>query len=742
MTEDGEVCLKQTPRQKERLLKTIDPENLQDELDALQKEFEKLEDAVDSFLSNRDELIKRTEDELKDLFDAKRADLQNADAAGDFGKLLEKLDQALEELISEKKSGAEKQETSAEAADAAKPDKSVVPEEQETSEDSEAPEKPADPSTVEAEEATEEPEAEEPEAEEPEEPEEPEKSEDTEEPDPETYYRELADKAEQLVKMTDWPYVTMELENIESRWNEGPDAEGVEIQAYRDRINNSKESFEVKKQAHFEKQKQIRQENLEKKKKLLAELNEIIEQKNWTATREVGRIRNKWGQIKPIPKGSEEELQKKYDRLISEFEDHKVDRLVKKKQKEEENLVGKLVILDKMDALVQKLPSDASGWKEVQKEMDKLHKQWHKVGRVPPEKKRETWERYHKIQDQFHQLRYSNDEKYKKQIDKFYSQKKQLIKEAEDLINDENLARAARKVNKLHRRWKKVGNLPQKEENNLWDEFKAATDAFNEKKSNNIDQLRDQEEENLEKKLNLIKQAEELKDSEEWDKTHDQYQNLMKQWKAIGPVPRKRSGKVWKQFKGAMDVFYERRRNYFKEVKEDRKENLEEKKNILFKLEELTKHSDPIQAVKEAKPLQEQFKKAGYVPFKKKNKMWKEYRKVCDVIYDRFRAAKSAASVVGEENVSEYSPDDIAEIQKKQKQASKLSKQIDKLGEEVLQMKESLSYFKPSGKGSTLLDEVHQKLENAEKQMDEKEEELAELEKEIDRLKREAGSND
>src|SRR5690625_586004 len=103
---------------------------------------------------------------------------------------------------------------------------------------------------------------------------------------------------------------------------------------------------------------------------------------------------------------------------------------------------------------------------------------------------------------------------------------KRLIREAEALVDNEDLAEAARDVNKLHRQWKKVGNLPQKDENELWDQFKQATDAFNEKKSKNIDTLKEQEEQNLKEKQQLIRTAEEMNDSEEWEETHKRYQEL------------------------------------------------------------------------------------------------------------------------------------------------------------------------------------------------------------------------
>src|SRR5699024_10231990 len=149
-------------------------------------------------------------------------------------------------------------------------------------------------------------------------------------------------------------------------------------------------------------------------------------------------------------------------------------------------------------------------------------------------------------------------------------------------------------------------------------------------------------------------------------------------------VSRKKSNKIWKQFKGAMDVFYDRRREHFKEVKEKRKDNLKEKKEILEKLRELGQHEDPIEAVNIAKGLQEEFKNAGYVPIKQKNKMWKQYRVVCDVIYNRFRAAKSGDKVDQELAKAELDKGDRSKIQSLRKEFKKIEKEVRGLEKEVL----------------------------------------------------------
>ena len=741
---DGELILKKTSLFEQRKLAEVDADSAEEEVEKLEKEFKKLKNKTDQFFKDLMEADALNREELKKSFEELKKTVLSADAIGDFEALISSSEERFEKFL-------ESEEEKSEEPPVDSKETKFEESEEETEKDHPEEKADADADTDVKEESakpvkpTEEP----PEAETDNETEKAKKSEDSdaeakpEEKEPEddlseteTYYKDLADKAEQLVEVSDWAYVAMEFDNIDNSWSEGPDPEDIEIAGYRAKIDTLREEFEEKKQAHYEEQKRKRQENLEKKQGILASLKKIVDEEQWTATREVGKLKGQWDRVKAVPAEEAEDLEKKFSSLLSTFDDHKVDRLVKKKQKEQDNLTGKLVILEKMEQFVEKL-DDSSDWKEMEEAFERLAKQFRKIGRVPVEKNQEVWNTYHQLQDTFHSMRFKHDKNYRETIEKHLGRKKKLIDEAEALIDADDLADAARKVNKLHRRWKKAGNLPQKDENDLWDRFKAATDAFNEKKSENIDVLRDQEQENLDEKHKLIEQAEKLKDSEDWEQTHRELQSLMDKWKNVGPVPKRSSGKIWKKFKGAMDHFYDRRRDHFKEVKEERKDNLKEKEEVLSKLRELKDHEDPIEAVNIAKPLQDEFKKAGYVPIKHKNRMWKEYREICDVIYDRFRAAKAAVDVVGQDNIENFSKDDIADIRKMNSKASSLRKQISKMEQELIQQKESLSYFKPSGKSNPLLDDVKKRIEKAEDEINSKTEELAELEKQIDLIKKE-----
>jgi hypothetical protein len=623
------------------------------------------------------------------------------------------------------------EETEAEADEEAE---SIDNEESEAPEESETESEPA----VEAEEAVnkEEAEAEEPddEAEEETEAESDEKS--------DAFYSDILDRAKELVVQTDWAFVTTELSNLAheiSKEAESVSKKGKELIAEFEEV---RENFEEKKRKHYEELNKKKEENLARSKELLKSLTEIIKEEKWSATKEVGKIKGQWESIKLLPKGEAEALEKRFKELMDEFEDHKVDRLVKKLQKEEENLELKFLLLDKMDALVKRLEEEKPDFSELEDEFNKLISQWRKVGRVPSEKNQTLWDRFNKVQDTFNEIRFKFDEKYRKRIEKALSKKKNLIKEAEALVDQDNIAQAARKVNKLHKAWKKAGNLPQKEENEMWDLFKHATDKFNEVKADNIDLLREQEEKNFEKKQGLIEKARETKGTDNFDSGHQIMQNLMNDWKKIGPVPRKKSSKIWKEFKGEMDEFYDRRREAFKGERKEQKENLEKKEEILDQLEELGKHDDPVIAVEEAKKLQEQFKDIGYVPIKMKNKIWKKYREACDVIYERYRASGSDLGLEKKLANQGIEPDARKDIIKYQKERSKLSKEVSKLESEMIQYEEAKTYFKPTNRGNALKDELQGKIDKADQAISKKQDRLAELKKDIDQLKRSADQGD
>ncbi len=671
LNQEEELFLKKGAHHEQRKIGKVNPDDLEEKLAGYRKAYEELKEKVREL----EEIKEPAENQIRQL----EKEINTAKAVGNFDKLLS----TLKDLKKSTDSGEEEQED--------EKDESGAEQENEMAEEVEE--------------------------------------------DPEKYYRDIVKKATELSKQSDWPYVAMELDNLSHQWSDGPDLESDNVKKLFQKFNRAVETFEKRKEEHYEKLNNQKRENLEKKQNLLEKLEKIVSEKKWSATGQINNIKGQWNSTGILPSDKGDDLDKKFNELIKVFNDHKVDRLVQQRQKEEDNLMLKLVVLEKMEKIAGSIDEDTSSWKKVDEDFDDLTKQWKKIGRVPKEKANEVWERYKNAQDEYYDRKYKFDKKHQNKVDKFYGKKEQICKEAEALLEEEDLASAARDINKLHRRWKKIGNLPQRAEDELWSRFKAATDAFNKRKSENSDKIQQQEEEHYQQKLDLIEKAEEVKTTDNWDKGHQAMQNLMQRWKEIGPVPRKKSNKIWKKFKGAMDEFYDRRREHFKKVKKQRKGNLKEKQEILEKLQELGQHEDPIEAVNIAKPLQEKFKEAGYVPIKKKNKIWKQYRKACDVIYDRFRAAKSGDKFDQELAKAELDNDDRKKIQKLRSEFKKVEKSVRSLEEEVLQYKESKTYFKPSGDDNSLINEINEKIEKTQQKLEEKQDKLDSLTEEMEEIR-------
>src|SRR5690554_789064 len=289
------------------------------------------------------------------------------------------------------------------------------------------------------------------------------------------FYAEIVKKAKEFTESNDWSFVSNELANLNLHVEEGPAPDSEESKKLIKEFGDIRAEFEVRKREHYEALNKKREENLVKKKDLLKEFTDIINNERWSATKEVAQISNKWDQIKQLPHNEVEALNERFAALVTEFEDHKVDRLVKKLQKEEENLTLKLVLQDKMDAIIANSESEESNFDALNKELDDLIPQWRKVGRVPVEKNEHVWDRFNNTVDNFNNLRFKYDKQYRKAIEKALEHKKKLVADAEQLIDQEDIAEASRRVNKLHKAWKKTKSLPQKDENELWEKFKAAT---------------------------------------------------------------------------------------------------------------------------------------------------------------------------------------------------------------------------------------------------------------------------
>ncbi|MDZ7681306.1 MAG: DUF349 domain-containing protein [Fodinibius sp.] len=318
LTDNNELFLKEDWQGNARKLGNVSEEELEAKISELKEAFEELEGTVEETIAS---------DVDTDELDALVEKIQGAVAVGNFGALKNKIEDKRAALANNTDSAEQEMEAEETPADE---EQQIVSEDIEESaeENSEAQSE-----TSEAEDETSE-EDQQPEAADEEVDEESVADEDTaDDKEGIAYYEDIVEKAQDLAKQTDWPYVSMELDNLSHEWSDGPDAESDEVARLYQKFNDAVEEFEQRKQEHYEKLDKQKVENLETKKKLLEEFEGIISNETWTATRRVNQMKGQWNSTGPLPSDKGEGLDERFEELLDIFNDHKVDRLVQQRQK-------------------------------------------------------------------------------------------------------------------------------------------------------------------------------------------------------------------------------------------------------------------------------------------------------------------------------------------------------------------------------------------------------------------------
>ena len=233
----------------------------------------------------------------------------------------------------------------------------------------------------------------------------------------ESFYTDLVNKANDLNTNSDWQFVAMEFDNIRTKWSEGPEIDVERKKELYAEITAANEVFNQTKKDHYEKQQERKKINLERREGYLEKLRTIVEAKRWSAFNEVYAIQKKFEDTRPLPANAEVQNEE-FNKLMDVFNEGKVEYLVSARQKEDENLMIKLAILDKMESIIKTISKGTKDWVNVEKEIEGLSTQWKKVGRVIKEKSDEAWERYKSLRDQYFGLKMEFNTEYRGELEK------------------------------------------------------------------------------------------------------------------------------------------------------------------------------------------------------------------------------------------------------------------------------------------------------------------------------------
>ena len=355
---------------------------------------------------------------------------------------------------------------------------------------------------------------------------------------------------------------------------------------------------------------------------------------------EFKQLQAAWKETGAVPAERATEVWKNYQLYVEQFYDllklgHELRDYDFKK-----NLEIKTRLIEQAEALADN-PDVLQAFNQLQA----LHQEWKETGPVAKEIREEIWAKFKEASTVINKKHQAHFEAIKAREEENLAKKTALCEQLEEIKTDELKTFAdwdaiTQKIKELQAEWKTIGFAPQKMNTAIFERFRQGCDAFFEKKTAFFHDLKEELNANLAKKKELVEKAESLMDSTEWRSTGDVLINLQKRWKEIGTVPRKYSEDLWKRFTAACDHFFEARQAATADVRNEEKANKEEKQSIIAQLKELAE-TEGENVIAQVKELQQKWSEVGHVPFRDKEALYKEYRAICDKIYDAYGVSQA-----------------------------------------------------------------------------------------------------
>ncbi len=393
-----------------------------------------------------------------------------------------------------------------------------------------------------------------------------------------------------------------------------------------------------KERAEFNRQQdEQREANLAKKQAVIDELKALVEGQEDVSARfpAFRELQNRWRDAGPVPATAYRDINDTYQYYVEKFYDMvKINRDLRDLDFRK-NLEAKEAFCEAAEKLAEN-DNVVNAFHELQK----LHEQWKEYGPVAKEKREDIWNRFKAATAVVNKRYQAHFEGLKEQQEENLEKKRALCEKLEEIAATDVKTSAewtalTKEIETLQQEWRKIGYATKKENQKIYDRFRAACDAFFSKKRAYFTDIKDNLNANLEKKQALIDQAESLKDSTDWKKTADQYVALQKQWKEIGSVPRKKSEQLWKRFRAACDEFFEKR-DANASSDNDFYSNLKAKKKLIEEVLAYTPGDDETANAEKMRSFNERWQAIGHVPYKEKDNVNEAFRDAMKKIFPLF----------------------------------------------------------------------------------------------------------
>lgn len=467
-------------------------------------------------------------------------------------------------------------------------------------------------------------------------------------------------------------------------------------------------------------EERAKEENYEKKLAIIESIKSLSEGTDDfnILYKEFKDLQQQWNDIKQVPATKTKDLWKQYQTSVEKFYDLMKINKEFRDYDFKKNLELKISICESVEKLAEE-EDVISAFHQLQN----FHQQWREIGPVSKELREELWNRFKDASTTINKRYQAHFEELKSKEENNLIEKRAICDTLKNidystLTTLKTWDEKSKEVIALQAKWKTIGFVPKKVNTQIFEEFRELCDKFFEKKSEYFKLVKDEMETNLTKKRALCDRANALKDSTDWKKTTDEMVAIQKEWKTIGPVSRKFSDIVWKEFVTACDYFFEQKNKNFSSQKDEEIKNLNAKRAIIEQIKNIDLTLAASEAIEQIKTLTNEWHEIGFVPFKEKDKVYKELYQAVDAHYERLKLDKTERRMDSfKSNIDDLTKSGNGE-RKLMRERDKLTHLYNKLKSDLQTYENNMSFLSVSSKsGNSLLKDIHIKIENLKNEM-------------------------
>lgn len=485
------------------------------------------------------------------------------------------------------------------------------------------------------------------------------------------------------------------------------------------RFNSLIFDYKEKRNNYYQQLKQDLNKNLQKRLEIIEELKGLldVEENINTTYKHFKELQDRWKVAGPIPRDKYNNIWNTYHHHVENFYDFLHLNREFRDLDFKHNLEQKLKVIDRAEELLQEEDINRAF-----RELQMLHKMWkEELGPVAKEYREDIWEKFSAVTREIHDKRQGYFDKLEEQFEKNWEKKQEIIAKIraiaeEDYSTHNKWQQKIKEIEALRDEFFKAGKVPRSKNEATWSEFKQEVRKFNRNKNSYYKNLKKQQFENLEKKKELIKIAEDNKDSDDFKTVTPLMKKIQADWKQIGHVPRKDSDKVWKQFKAACNHYFDRLHANRNEENKEEFEAYDKKKEILDTLKALELTGDKKTDLPKIKTQIEAWKNVGKVPYNKRFIEGK-FNKTLDQLFSKLDMDKTKAEMLKYENkIQEIN--NAEDDKQLQNEHYFLTKKIEETKAEIRQLENNLQFFSNVEEDNPLVKEVHRNIADHKAQLE------------------------